>query len=147
MLDRLCVTDDYSSSDQSELDDFTDGDSFELDGDDIYDIGVFDSNDQSESENYAPTYDNLESEYDSSSMIPDQPRKRPINIGREAPISLRVQEKAWLKKLQNSYKTKTMEILENLVQNFLTPKYFYLRLKGPYRRVGRIRPLTNFEPF
>ena len=101
LLDRLCVTDDYSSSDQSELEDFTDGDSFELDGDDIYDIGVFDSNDQSESENYAPTYDNLESEYDSSSMIPDQPRKRPINIGREAPISLRVQEKAWLKKLQN----------------------------------------------
>jgi len=93
LLDRLCVTDDYSSSDQSELEDFTDGDSFELDGDDIYDIGVFDSNDQSESENYAPTYDNLESEYDSSSMIPDQPRKRPINIGREAPISLRVQEK------------------------------------------------------
>ena len=114
MLDRLCVTDDYSSSDQSELEDFTDGDSFELDGDDIYDIGVFDSNDQSESENYAPTYDNLESEYDSSSMIPDQPRKRPINIGREAPISLRVQEKAWLKKLQNEYKTKTMDILQNL---------------------------------
>ena len=101
LLDRLCVTDDYSSSDQSELEDFTDGDSFELDGDDIYDIGVFDSNDQSESENYAPTYDNLESEYDSSSMIPDQPRKRPINIGREAPISLRVQEKARLKKLHN----------------------------------------------
>ena len=139
MLDRLCVTDDYSSSDQSELEDFTDGDSFELDGDDIYDIGVFDSNDQSESENYAPTYDNLESEYDSSSMIPDQPRKRPINIGREAPISLRVQEKAWLKKLQNSYtnvKQKlwtSWKILKNLVQNCLRiPKMTTVYLSDAY---------------
>ena len=97
LLERLCVTDDYSSSDNSDLEDFTDGDSFEIDGEDIYDTDMFDS-DQSDSDNYGlPTYDNLESEYDSSMEnrpFSDQPRKRPINPGREAPISFRVQEKA-----------------------------------------------------